>query len=145
MNAAETMGYEERPCHIYHLGDWDPSGQDAARHIEQSLRELAPDVDLYFERIAVTEDQISDLDLPSRPTKSSDSRSVKWRGGESVELDAIHPDKLRQIVKRVIHRYLPPKKLKILKIAEKSERQSLVQLAANADLTDDDDYDDEDE
>ena len=27
-SAAESMDAEERPCHVYHLGDWDPSGQD---------------------------------------------------------------------------------------------------------------------
>ncbi len=60
-------------------------------NIEETLRDLAPDAEIYFERIAVTAEQINDWDLPSRPTKTSDTRSVKWRGGDSVELDAIHP------------------------------------------------------
>ncbi len=129
MNAAETMGYEERPCHIYHLGDWDPSGQDAARHIEETLRDLAPDAEIYFERIAVTQDQIEEWDLPSRPTKSSDTRSRKWRGGDSVELDSIHPDELRQLVQDVIEEHLPPEKFAVLKVAESSERELLLSWA----------------
>lgn len=36
-SAAEDMEDEDRPCHVYHLGDWDPSGQDAARHAPATL------------------------------------------------------------------------------------------------------------
>jgi len=124
-SAADTMEGEGRPCHVYHLGDWDPSGQDAARAIEVTLRKLAPDAEIYFERIAVTQDQIEQWDLPSRPTKSSDTRSRKWRGGDSVELDSIHPDELRQLVQDVIEEHLPPDEFKILKVAEASERELL--------------------
>ena len=144
-SAADSMSWQERPCHIYHLGDWDPSGQDAARHIEETLRDLAPDAEIYFERIAVTADQISDWDLPSRPTKTSDSRSVKWRGGDSVELDAIHPDQLRQIAQDVIEQHLPPEEFDILKIAERSEREIIANWTAGAARPGDDDYEDDDE
>jgi hypothetical protein len=128
-SAAEVMEEEGRPCHVYHLGDWDPSGQDAARHIEETLRDLAPDSEIYFERIAVTQDQIEVWALPSRPTKSSDSRSRKWRGGDSVELDSIHPDELRQLVQDVIEEHLPPEKFDVLKVAESSERDLLLSWA----------------
>ncbi len=124
-SAADTMEREGRPCHVYHLGDWDPSGQDAARHIEETLREMTCDAEIYFERIAVTADQIDEWDLPSRPTKSSDTRSRKWRGGDSVELDAIHPDELRQLAQEYIEQHLPPDEFKILKVAEASERELL--------------------
>ncbi len=123
-SAAEDMNLEERPCYIYHLGDWDPSGQDAARHIEETLRELAPDAEIYFERLAVTHRLIELLALPSRPTKRSDTRSKNWRG-DSVELDAIHPDELRGIVRCHIEGHLSPEQFKVLKVAEESERELL--------------------
>jgi hypothetical protein len=123
-SAAEDMEYEDRPCHVYHLGDWDPSGQDAARHIEETLRDLAPSAEIHFERIAVTPDQISDWDLPGRPTKKTDSRSKNWRG-DSVELDAINPNQLRQLVEEVLEAHLPQREFAVLKEAEASERELL--------------------
>ena len=34
------------PAYIYHLGDFDPSGVNAGKKIEGTLREMAPDVDI---------------------------------------------------------------------------------------------------
>ena len=41
------------------------------------------------------------MQLPSRPTKKSDTRSKNF-GDESVELDAINPETLREIVQDCI-------------------------------------------
>jgi hypothetical protein len=54
-NAADYIGTLDVPTYIYHLGDFDPSGVNAAEKIEETLRELAPDADIYFERLASTE------------------------------------------------------------------------------------------
>jgi hypothetical protein len=121
-SSAEYLNQLDRPAHIFHLGDFDPSGQDAARSIEQTLRELAPEADITFERLAVTPRQISEWELPSRPTKTTDSRS-KGFGAISVELDAIPPDDLRDLVKRAIEDHLPSEQYKILKVAEQSEQR----------------------
>ena len=91
-SAAEYIGDLDVPAYIYHFGDFDPSGVNAGEKIEQTLREMAPDAEIHFERIAVTPDQIAQWDLPTRPTKTTDSRS-KGFGDISVELDAIPPDR----------------------------------------------------
>jgi hypothetical protein len=119
------------PAHIYHLGDFDPSGVNAGEKIEETLRDLAPDAYIHFERIAVNEDQISKWSLPSRPTKMSDTRS-KGFGDISVELDAIAPQKLRDLVETTIQRHLPLAELEILKVAEESERTLIQGLASMA-------------
>jgi hypothetical protein len=41
-SAAEAINKLEVPAYIYHLGDFDPSGVNAAQKIEETLRELAP-------------------------------------------------------------------------------------------------------
>jgi hypothetical protein len=41
-SAAEAISAHGKPAYIYHLGDLDPSGQDAARDIEEKLRRYAP-------------------------------------------------------------------------------------------------------
>jgi hypothetical protein len=124
--AAEYMEAENRPVYIYHLGDFDPSGVDAGQKIERTLRELAPTAEIHFERIAVTPEQITAWNLPSRPTKQSDSRA-KGFGNISVELDAINPNSLRDLVEVAIERHLPPHEYRVLMAAGESER-----LAINA-------------
>ena len=61
--------------------------------------------------VAVTERQIVELNLPTRPTKKSDSRSKNWNGDDSVELDAIPPNLLRQLVRDAIERHTTPERL----------------------------------
>lgn len=131
-SAAEAMAAEERPCFVYQFGDHDPSGVDAARAIEQSLREMAPQAEIHFERVAVTRVQIETWRLPSRPTKSSDPRTKKWTGGDSVELDAIHPRILRDLVQMCIERHVDRRQMAALLVAEESERQQLAMFAHEA-------------
>ena len=127
-SAAEYISTLDVPTYIYHLGDFDPSGVNAGEKIEETLRELAPDADIEFERIAVTEEQIADWDLPTRPTKASDTRAKAFGSTLSVELDAIEPNQLRALVQEVIERHLPPEQFEILKAAEESEREIVARL-----------------
>lgn len=126
-SAAEYIASLSVPTFIYHCGDFDPSGVNAGEKIEQTLREMAPAADIHFERIAVNPEQIEAWDLPTRPTKSSDSRA-KGFGALSVELDAIPPQVLRDLVEQAIQRHLPYEQFQVLKAAEESERQLLTSL-----------------
>lgn len=128
-SAGEYIASLDVPAYIYHLGDFDPSGQDAARKIEEDLRAFAPKAEIHFERLAVTPEQIAVWNLPTRPTKKSDTRS-KGFGDISVELDAIHPNTLRDIVEEAINRHLPKDQLALLQLAEESEREALEMFAA---------------
>ena len=123
-NAAEHINELDVPAYIYHLGDYDPSGVNAGEKIEETLRELASDAEINFERIAVTPEQIADWDLPTRPTKATDTRAKDF-GEISVELDAIEPSRLRAIVQEAIEYHLPPRHFEVLKAAEDSERDLL--------------------
>ncbi|BCH10461.1 hypothetical protein MesoLj131c_47190 [Mesorhizobium sp. 131-3-5] len=126
-SAAEYIASLDVPTFIYHCGDFDPSGVNAGEKIEQTLRELAPAAEIHFERIAVTMEQIVAWSLPSRPTKTTDSRS-KGFGDISVELDAIEPQRLRDLIESVIQLHLPPEQFKVLQAAEESERSLLANL-----------------
>jgi hypothetical protein len=130
-NAAEYINELDVRAYIYHLGDFDPSGVNAGEKIEESLRRMAPDADIYFERIAVTEEQITALNLPTRPPKVTDTRSKNF-GSISVELDAIEPNTLRAIVLDAIETHLPERQYAILKATEKSERELIARLVARA-------------
>lgn len=93
-------------CIIYHFGDHDPSGIAACESIKKALRtEFAVDVEVI--RAAVTKEQIRRLKLPTRPTKeSSHSQMKSWRGGDSVELDAMPVSELRALVEDCITRHI---------------------------------------
>jgi len=127
--AGEDIADADRPTFIYHLDDYVPSGQDAARVTEQRLRMLAAEAEIHFQRLAVTPAQIREWDLPTRPTKTTDSRSRGF-GAVSVELDAIHPEDMRALVRDAIERHLPRHQLEVMKVAERSERDLLRQWAS---------------
>src|SRR5262245_43062024 len=130
-SAAEYISDLEVPTFIYHLGDFDPSGVNAGEKIEETLREMAPEAEIGFERIAVTPEQIRQWRLPTRPTKTSDTRSHSF-GSISVELDAIEPNQLRELVQEAIEQHLPPEQFAVLKAAEKSERELISRLVSKA-------------
>jgi hypothetical protein len=113
---------------IYQLGDHDDDGVKAWKAIMRRLREFVDgDIDLTFERIAVTEEQITEFGLPTRPDKTG-------RGfGDCVEVDAIPSTTLRNLVGDAIESFIDPVPLRVTKAAEKSEREVLARIARNGD------------
>ena len=61
--------------------------------------------------MALTVEQVRDLDLPSTPLKETEKRADRWReafGVEQTEIDALatlRPDALREIVDRAFDPY----------------------------------------
>jgi hypothetical protein len=127
-SAAMAIKAKGKPEYIYHFGDLDPSGVDASRDIEAKLRRYAPEAEIHFERPAVTRQQVDDWNLPTRPTKMTDTRAKKFIG-TSVELDAIPAARLRELVRNCIERHIDREQLAILRAAEESERDTLKRWA----------------
>ena len=98
---AEDINLADKPTFIYYFGDHDPSGLNIEETIEAGLRRYAPDALIHFERLAVTAVQIERMELPTRPTKATDTRAVGFVGG-SVEVEAIPPDELRAMCREAI-------------------------------------------
>jgi hypothetical protein len=88
----------------------------------------------FFARLAVTEAQILQLNLPTRPTKQTDTRARGF-GGESVEVDAIPPTILRQIVEDAITRHIGQNALRVDQTIEQQERRYLSALIADRSQT----------
>jgi hypothetical protein len=129
-SAAEAIAAQGKPTFIYYFGDHDPSGRDITRVTEKGIREFAPDADIRFQREAVTEEQIAELRLPTRPTKNTDSRSKGFKG-ESVEVDAIPAPYLRSLVRNCIERHIDAGLLDGTKRVEAGEREMLKRVVAN--------------
>ena len=126
--AAEALKADGKPVYLYYFGDFDPSGVDISRRVEAELRRMAPSAHIHFERVAVTEGQIRELRLPTRPTKETDSRASSF-GSRSVEVDAVPARVLRSMAERCIRRHIDRRQLEALQVAEQSERNILLSLA----------------
>lgn len=117
--------YEE--CRLLYFGDFDPSGQDIPRCIRDNLAEwfgCRPEVEL----IALTPEQIEEHELPPAPAKRSDARTEKFvarYGEDTVELDALRPDVLREMIRVAIERYWDKPQHESVLAAESEEKQRL--------------------
>jgi hypothetical protein len=133
--AIEQRGDDKRPYYIYYLGDFDRAGRDAARSLRKKLEQFGKEkgIAVHFVELAVTLEQIRDLRLPTREPKRTTAADKAWPHDFACELDAIPPDTLRQIVREAIEKHLPADQLKILKIAEESEKELLWALALEHD------------
>jgi hypothetical protein len=143
--AASKITRVNKPTFIYQFGDYDPSGMHITGQIERDLQRHLADIgefdldDFCFERIAVTPEQIVEWHLPTRPTKREGNRHANnFEGEESVELDAIPIPQLHELVRDCIEQHIDAEQLRILKVAEESERQSLLGFARFERETDDD-------
>ena len=125
---AEGIAASSKTTFVYQLGDHDPSGVDAWRNFREKVRGLGLGGDAVFERLAVTEQQIEKLRLPTRPTKATDTRAAGFTGG-SVEVNAIPASTLRRIVEDAITQHIDPLQLELTRTVEESERGLLYRIA----------------
>ncbi len=126
--AAEDIDSDGRPTYVYVLTDFDPSGVSIAEKVEEELKARAVGSEIIVARLAVDREQIDRWNLPTRPTKASDTRAAKFRrlhGTDSVELDAIPPDELRTLVRDAIDSHMEPWRLKQYRMVEREERETL--------------------
>ena len=95
----------------------------------------APLADITVKRLAVDREQIERWDLPTRPTKATDTRAIRFRqlhGTDSVELDAIPPNELRQLVRDAIDSHMDPWRLEQFRMIEQEERETLRSMFGGA-------------
>lgn len=96
---------EDRPTRILYFGDLDPSGWEMLPAMLETLQDEMGLGDLVEGvRCALMPDQVKKHKLPKDPTalKKTDSRAKKYQerfGNLAVELDALSPPLLQQIVK----------------------------------------------
>jgi hypothetical protein len=136
--ASETFCYEaiaqregdDRDYYVYYLGDFDRSGHDAARTLEEKLTRFAEEegIEVIFEQLAVNEHQIAAWELPTREPKRQSPADRNWPHDFACELDAIEPDMIRHLVEDAIDRHIDQDQLAVLKVAEQSERELLKAL-----------------
>jgi hypothetical protein len=122
-SAAEAMQEIGKPAYIYYFGDYDPRGLDISRFVEEHIREYAEGIEITFERVGVTREQIDRWHLPTRPTKREKSGFGKHFDEESVDIDTVDPRDLRAMVRECITRHIDERTLEVLQVAEQEERE----------------------
>lgn len=129
-DAAERIGYIDRPTVVLYMGDFDPSGQDMPRDIRDRLTEdFGVQLDLYV--IALTRDQIEAYDLPPAPAKRSDSRAAAFmakHGDMAVELDALPPNVLQELVRDNVEQFFDKSAFEQQAEIEREEQTKLGRL-----------------
>jgi hypothetical protein len=104
-----------RPLVMFTFSDCDPAGHQMPVSIGRKLQALHdllfPDFQFEVVPVALTVEQVRQLNLPSTPLKETEKRADKWRaafGVEQTEIDALatlRPDELRRIVTAAIAPY----------------------------------------
>ena len=131
-----SLGYEaaeqvlqkagDRPVEIVYIGDYDPAGVLIDRSIMKELYDhLGPNVKLH--RIAVTQEQIAQYDLPTKPRKASERRRRDIE--ETVEAEAMPVELLLRLLRKQLDVFLPDGALKEARERERETSAALLHLA----------------
>ena len=117
-------------CIILHFGDFDPSGTDMTRDIQDRLNKFGAVVEV--KRIALNMPQIEEYDPPPQPVKTTDKRTPayieKYGVTTSWELDALEPSVLDGLITDNILQYLDMGAFEQAKIRQDQERQKILNL-----------------
>lgn len=114
---AEAAGRAGVQTFVYMLYDADASGRIAADAVGDKLNTYC-DYPVTCELLAVTDEQIGVWDLPTRPAK-------RVGDPDAVELDAIPPERLKQLVEDAIVSHVDRAAWEKEQVAEASERDIL--------------------
>ena len=122
-----------KKCHLFYFGDFDPSGLAIYQSLVERLQNFDGSVlPINFKRVALTINQINQYNLPQDPCKQSDpnyGRFVKEYGDNVVELDALPPNVLKNLVESYITNLIDEKKLAQVQKVEKAEKMQLEEWA----------------
>lgn len=126
---AMELVHSGKPTRIYYFGDHDASGRTISANLEAELRQHGARVQVI--RMALEPEQIADYRLPTRPGKQTDSRQAKFAaryGDASVELDALPPQVLEELVEECIAREIDQERWERTERVERLERETLASI-----------------
>lgn len=141
LSATFVKGYAERAWRairsgqqpiILYFGDLDPSGWCIPQAIVRNLV-LHHDLGIKLIRAALTPDQISEFNLPQffdaiKKTDPNYKEYFKVHGNTAVELDALHPADLTQVIEDALCQHLDLEDMDCQRGIEADERKKLKRL-----------------
>jgi hypothetical protein len=112
---AARCALDPRPSVALYFSDFDPAGRQMPVSVSrklQALRDLLyPELNIQLHHVALSLEQVEELELPSTPLKATEARASRWRevmGHEQTEIDALaalNPDALTEIAREAIWPY----------------------------------------
>ncbi len=123
--AAVTANKDGRPFQVLYIGDSDPTGELIDPTIDKFMNEHLKTEWLGIKRIAVTDEQRHKLNLPTRPPKEAGERAGRHADIGCVEVEAIPPDTLRQILRNEIESCLDGEALERARLVDDAQRQTI--------------------
>ena len=117
---------------ILYFGDFDPSGEDMVRSLRERLGELGAKPEII--KCALTLEDVRRYNLPPDFTKTTDSRRagfVARYGDQSVELDALPLEVLRERVVTEVEARMDLDALAEVREVEERDRELLVQALSS--------------
>lgn len=140
---ADEWGEIEKPIYAYYLGDFDPSGFDIERDLQEKLerysgRRVLPVTEYWdvksesrlvlWRRLGVCPKDFDDFDLIRLPIKTKDSRATGFLekyGDAGAEIDALPPSELRRRVTEAIDDHIDVDRWNALIQVEEAERATM--------------------
>jgi hypothetical protein len=120
---------------LFYLGDFDPSGEDMVRDVEDRLTTFR--VNVKVQKIALTQEQIEEYKPPPNPAKMSDSRAanfVAMYGSSSYEVDALPPNVLAEIVREALDGVIDREKMDAVIEREEEAKEKLREAAEGIEI-----------
>lgn len=133
IRASDAQPHGHRPVVLY-LGDHDPSGEDMVRDIGDRLREFGCPGYIDVRKVALTMGQIEEYNPPPNPVKLKDVRSeeyIRKHGEHSWEVDALPPNVLDLITRKVVSSYVDKKAMEAAITRENLIKAKIKQFAAS--------------
>lgn len=116
---------------ILYFGDLDPTGKDMPRYLSETFPKLRCN-DVTIEEITINPSDVNQYNLPTIPLKEKDrrTRSYKQNFGidYGVEIDALSPSNLKQIIRGSIEKHLDLGELEKKKQEDKQVKQETKQM-----------------
>jgi hypothetical protein len=122
---------EDKPTVLLYIGDFDPSGLDMIRDIEERVGEFTHHAPFEVIPVALTEKQIEDERLIPNYIKTNDSRAKEYKeryGEETWEVDALRPELLREILTSNILKHLDLKRMNVIIEQEEKDKAFLREM-----------------
>ena len=111
--------------HILYIGDFDEAGVNIGESVYDRLYGILPgrwSGLIHFDRIAITEDQIANWNLPTKPAKTAGRHRIT----ETVEVETIPVPTLRNLVSDTIEGFLPLDERNVIAERIKRRRDDLI-------------------
>lgn len=145
----------ERPTVVLHIGDFDPSGEGMYETLRDDVSQMVVEHGVArsmvtIKRVALTEEQVIDMNAETAPPKEKDSRrpafverhpdAVAFFGSEdiTVQLEALTPPELRELIERQLEEYIDRDAYDELIEREETTQEDLVEAFSTLEFTDQD-------